>query len=183
MFRLDIQRVVLLVIRIVQLPTPIFGCVKSSASDQCPVTFLRLQAAHIVFHQSRETVNACSYSNVAVFLSCPHGALCHPESRWCHRSDHRQPSGANKRDTYRHTRRGEQRDLVAPRTHTRANTHIIRHTVQGARQVESSVCRSLGINLCESLEDAPNDTAHHNAFVSFMRDGACWLGVSPLPFN
>lgn len=125
-----------------------------------PRYVLKLQVAHIVFHPSRETVNACSYSNVAVFLPCPHGALCHPESRWRHRSEQRQPSGANKKDTHRHTRRGEQRDLVDRRAHTHPNTRIIRHAEQGARRVESSVCRSLGINLRESLEDARNDTAH-----------------------
>lgn len=175
----------MLVIRILQLPTPIFGCVKSSAFRPMPRYVLRLQAAHIVFHQSRKKpLTLAVIQMFAVFLSCPHGALCHPESRWCHRSDHRQPSGANKRDTYRHTRRGEQRDLVAPRAHTRALTHTLLDTRCRALGRWKAACAGASALACASLlEDAPNDTAHHNAFVSFMRDGACWLGVSPLLFN
>lgn len=48
---------------------------------------------------------------------------------------------------------------IGAHTHS-PNTRIIRHAEQGARRVESSVCRSLSINLRQSREDARNDTAH-----------------------
>lgn len=74
--------------------------------------------------------------------------------------------------------------ILSLRAHTRALTHTLLDTRCRALGRWKAACAGASALACASLlEDAPNDTAHHNAFVSFMRDGACWLGVSPLLFN
>lgn len=93
-------------------------------------------------------------------------------------SDHHQPSGTNKKDTYRHTTGDEQRDIFSA-AHTQMHTHTPTGRSAGGKQRDPS----LNFNLCGAAYDTRNDTAHLRCLCFLYSEPSVKKKDLPLHFN